>query len=299
MKARDITDLLLLGALWGASFLFTRIAVPEFGPLALVEVRVAVAGLFLGAILAWRRQGLGLSGRWPRMVLLSLCNTAIPFALFAYATLTLTAGFASVVNATAPLWAAAIAVVWLRQHLTAAAWLGLAVGFLGVVVLVSGRLGRAEDVATNGLAIAAGLGATGLYGFAVNYAKKHVAGLSALGLSFATLLISSIALLPGALLTWPATPPSALAWGSAIALAIGCTGLAYLLYYRLIEHVGPARAITVTYLIPVFGVTWGAVFLKETVTLTMLGGGAVILLGVALANGMLRPFWRRRGAVAP
>lgn len=297
MKSRDLFDLLLLGALWGASFLFMRIAVPAFGPVPLVEMRVGMGALFLGGLLLLRPMPLQVRGRGVALTVLALTHMVVPFLLFAYAAKTLNAGYAAIINATAPLWGALIAVLWLRQRLSWGQTLGLLVGFVGVVVLVSGRLARADALATTGLAVAACVGAALLYGFAVNYAKREVAGVPPLQVAFGALAISTVMLLPLSIYTWPATSPNGLEWSSAIALGVASTGLANLLYYRLLERVGPTRAITVTYLIPLFGVTWGALFLGEAVTLTMGLGGAIVLTGVALANGMLNPArWLRRGA---
>ncbi|MBB5015983.1 DMT family transporter [Rehaibacterium terrae] len=302
MKTRDLIDLLLLGALWGASFLFMRLAAPEFGPIALVEMRVGMGALFLGGLVllgsAPRQLLAGLRGRWLPLTVLALTHMVVPFALFAYAALTINAGYAAIINATAPLWAGLIAVLWLRDRLGWGQALGLLVGFAGVVVLVSGKLSGAEARGAAGLAFAACTGAAILYGFAVNYAKRTVAGVPPLLIAFAALSISTLILLPPTVMTWPARTPGAAAWLSAIALGVASTGLANLLYYRLLERIGPARAITVTYLIPVFGVSWGALFLGEAITATMLLGGAVVLLGVALANGLITPALLRRRAPA-
>lgn len=143
MKPRDLLDLLLLAALWGGSFLFMRVAAPEFGPVALALVRVAVAAAFLVAVLAWLGRLDGLRARWAPLAIVGTINSALPFVLFAYATLSVTAGFAAILNATTPMWGALVAWAWLREPLGAARAAGLAVGFAGVLLLVGSRAGTA------------------------------------------------------------------------------------------------------------------------------------------------------------
>lgn len=289
MKPRDLTDFLLLAALWGASFLFMRVAAPAFGAFALVEVRVAIAAAFLLPLLAWRGGLAVLRGRAPTLAIVGVLNSAIPFVLFTYSTLTITAGFASVLNATVPMWAAVVAWLWLRERIRAAQWLGLAIGLAGVVLLVWGRIdlrpGGSQWSVT--LAIGAALLASLSYGVAANYTKRRLAGIDTLAVATGSQIAAALALAPFALATWPITPVDLRDWAAAIALGVACTGLAYLLYFRLIDRVGAMRAASVTFLIPLFGVLWGAVFLSEAITLQMAAGGAVILAGTALALGFV------------
>ncbi len=285
MKTSDLIDLVLLAALWGASFLFMRVAAPEFGPVPLIEIRVAVAALFLLAVLAWRG---GLSGILDKAVPLTVVgaiNSALPFSLFAYATLSLTAGFAAVLNASAPLFGALAAYLWFRETLTPARVLGLGVGFAGVLILVWGKISFKGD--GSGWSMVAALAASLAYGIAANYTKRKLTGVDPVVTATGSQIAATALLLPLAVLYRPATMPSLSSWLSAIALGIACTGIAYILYFRLIANVGPARAIAVTYLVPVFGMVWGLVFLHEAITPNMIAGCAVILLGTALATGTL------------
>lgn len=293
MKRRDLIDLVLLAALWGASFLFTRMAVPAFGAFALAEVRVAVAAAVLLPLLAMRGDFSELRARPGRFVLLGAVNTAIPFALFAWATLSITAGMASILNATAPLFTALIAWLWLREKLSGPQWLGLAVGFAGVLWLAGARTGFGGE--SGRWAIMAGLGATLSYGLSANVAKRHFTGVRPLAVAAGSQTAAALLLAPFALATWPALAPAPRDWAAAIALGVLCTGIAYILYFRLIARVGPAMAVTVTFLIPAFAMLWGGLFLGEQLTAAMLSGCAVILAGTALATGMLRP---RRSAAA-
>jgi drug/metabolite transporter (DMT)-like permease len=286
MTHRDRLELLLLAAIWGASFLFMRIAAPEFGAVALVELRVAIATLFLLGFLVWRG-GVGdmLKLTLPLLVV-GIFGSALPFVLFAYGTLTVTAGTASVVNATAPLFAAMVGYIWLRDRLHPLQSLGLAIGFGGVLLLLWDRI--ALNVEGAALAIAACLGASLSYGVSVNYTKKKLTGVAPIVNATGSQLAAAILLLPLAVHGWPEATVSGRSWYSAIALGIVCTGIAFILYFRLVARIGPAQAITVTYLIPVFGMIWGLVFLHEPISLGMMAACAVIIFGIALATGNIR-----------
>jgi drug/metabolite transporter (DMT)-like permease len=189
-------------------------------------------------------------------------------------------------NATSPLFAAVISFFWLRERLPWLRVAGLVIGFAGVVVLVGGK--PSFEAGGDGWAILAALGASLSYGIAPSYMKRKLAGVSALTVATGSQISAAIVVLPIGVWLWPDRAPSAGAWAAAIALAIACTGLAYILYFRLIANIGPTRAITVTFLIPPFGMLWGASFLGEQVTPPMAAGCAVILLGTALATGFLR-----------
>lgn len=296
MRRRDFADLVLLAALWGASFLFTRVAAPAFGPFALAEIRVAIAAAMLIALLAWRSDLADLRRHGGRFLYLGAVNTAIPFALFAYAALSITAGLASILNATAPLFTALIGSVWLRTRLAPLQWLGMAIGVAGVVLLSA----DSASVTSNGAgwAIGAGLLATASYGLSANVVKRWFTGVRPLAVAAGSQGAAALLLLPFAAATWPAAPVRATDWGAVVALGVLCTGVAYLLYFRLIARVGPASAMTVTFLIPAFAMLWGGLFLGEAVTGPMLAGCAVILAGTALATGLAgglasRLAWRR------
>lgn len=289
MKPREHAELLLLAALWGGSFLFMRIAAGEFGPLALVALRTGVAALMLVPLLAWRG-GLGeLRGRWRAVALVGALNSALPFVAFAYAALAITAGLSSIFNATVPLWGALIARAWLGERLGVPRATGLAIGFAGVLALGWGKASWQGGAVSSAGAIVACLAATAMYGFAAHYTRRRLTGVTPLAVAAGSQLASVVMLAPLAALAWPATAPSPLAWGAALLLGSLCTGVAYVLYFRLIASAGAAQAMAVTYLIPLFGVFWGWLALDEPVTAEMGAGGAAILLGTALATGMLAP----------
>jgi drug/metabolite transporter (DMT)-like permease len=300
MPLTALLDLVLLAALWGASFLFMRIAVPEFGPLPLVAVRVAIAAGVLLALLAWRRQVGSLRAPAGRLLLLGALNSAAPFALLAYATVSVTAGFAAILNATTPLWTALIGALVLRERIGAPAALGLGLGLAGVGVLVWGRIGLQPGSAEWAvlLAVLAALLATAAYGAAAHFARRLAADVTPLTLATGSQVGALVLLAVPAWLHWPAALPGAAAWASVLVLGVGCTALAYLLYFRLIARVGAVRSSAVTFLIPVFAALWGLAVLDEPITPRMLAGGAVILLGTALSLRLL-PLPARTAARPP
>ena len=296
MNPTNIVQLLILAALWGGSFLFIRVGVGDFGVAPLMALRVGIGALFLLIVLVTRRPAREAfhtmrTHAWPLLVV-GILNSAAPFCLFAYAELTLSAGATSVINATTPLWGAIVAFLWLKDRLSALRVAGLAIGFAGVLALVWNQIaapqGGGVTPATTALAATAALGATLLYGIAASYTKRRLTGVDSLTVAAGTMTGATIVLLPFAVFWWPVAPVSGVAWGSVIALGIACTGIAYMLFFHLIAVIGPARAITVTFVIPVFGILWGAIFLAERVSLGMAEACAIIVVGTALATGVVK-----------
>ncbi len=283
MKPRDLFDLLLIGAIWGGAFPLLRVAAPAFGPVALIGVRVAVAAAVLLALL--KSPGRLVQHARPLFVL-AMMNTAIPFTLFAYATLGITAGTASLLNATTPMFGAILAFAVLGERLTGLQVFGIGLGFAGIASIVWKEIGTQADAAA--LSVAAGLVGAALYGAAATYARRRLDGVDPMVVATGSVVGSALVMVPAAVLAWPQQNPGADAWGSAIGLGVFCTALAYLLYFRLLPRVGAARAVTVTFLIPVFGILWSAALLGEPLTGALLLGCAVVLVGTALAMG-LRP----------
>lgn len=293
MKQRDLIDLLLLAAIWGASFLFMRVAAPHFGALPLVFVRVALASLVLLPLLAWQGQGAALKQHWRAIAVVGALNSALPFALFTLAALAINAGLSAIFNATTPLWTALIAWWWLQDRPAPARALGLAIGFAGVLALAAGKasLQPGDHGISPALAIVACLVATAFYGAAANATKRYLTGVPSLALATGSQLAAAVLVALPAWWLWPEVQPSATAWGAAVLLAVLCSGVAYVLYFRLIARLGPAGAASVTFLIPLFAVAWGWAFLDEAPTWGMAAGGAVILLGTALSTGLIAPRW--------
>jgi drug/metabolite transporter (DMT)-like permease len=286
MMNRDMAGLVLLAALWGGSFLFMRVAVPELGAFALIALRLALAALVLlpvlllrGGLPLWRQH-------WLRIAVVGIFLSALPFCLIAWASLSLPAGVASVLNATTPLMTALWAIPLVGERMTLPRASGLLLGLAGVLVLMLGR-GATFDVQSL-LPVLAMLGATACYGWSGHMARRWLPGLPPLVTATGSLFSGAVLVTPLALLNLPAQPPSPMVWGAVLLLALGCTSLAYLIFYRLIDRLGATRASSVTYLVPVFGVLWGAIFLHEQVGLLMLLGGLLILGGVLLLG------WRRQ-----
>ena len=289
MKTNDLAELVALAAIWGASFLFMRLGAHEFGPVALGAVRVAGAALVLMPLLHWRGQMGELRRHWRAIVVVGATNSALPFLFFSYAALAISAGLSSIFNASAPLWGALVAWCWLRDRPTLPRTLGLAIGFAGVVGLAWEK--ASFKPGGSGWAIVACLAAALCYGFSANFTRKRLQGVAPMAVAAGSQFAAALLLALPALWWWPATAPSARAWLMVALLAVLCTGLAYLLYFRLIAHVGADNAIAVTFLIPAFAVLWGWLFLAEALTPAMAIGCAVILLGTALATGVLAPRW--------
>ncbi|WP_321909085.1 MULTISPECIES: DMT family transporter [unclassified Paraburkholderia] len=296
MNPIELVQLVILAALWGGSFLFIRVGVTDFGVAPLMALRVGIGALFLLLVLFSRRPAREALGTlreraWPLFVV-GILNSAAPFCLFAWAELTLSAGVTSVINATTPLWGAVVAYVWLKDRLSGLRVVGLAIGFAGVLALVWDQVvTHAGDGASSTSAVLAALAAlvaAALYGVAASYTKRHLTGADPLTVAAGTMTGATLVLAPIALVTWPAAPVSLHAWGAVLGLGVACTGVAYLLFFRLIAAVGPARAITVTFVIPIFGILWGALFLGERVSMGMVEACAAILVGTALATGFVK-----------
>lgn len=285
-KTLDVVELLALGALWGTSFLFMRMAAPEFGAVSLVALRVTIAAIFLLPILLYTASLKPVRERAGDVLLMGFFNSALPFTLFTYATLFLTAGYTAVINSTAPLFTALVAFAWVGERLSRIGLAGLLLGMVGVVVLVWDKL--QTDLSGAGLAIAAGLGGAFSYGIAGNFARIRLPGLGSLELATGSQIAASILLLPLCIAFWPAEMPSLRAWLAVLALGIPCTGIAYILFFRLLVRLGPARAVTVTYIVPISAMIAGALVLDEVVTHQMLAGCGLILLGTGLATGVIR-----------
>lgn len=285
MTPRDLLDLTLLAALWGGSFLFMRYAVPDFGVVPLIWLRVALASICLLPLLLLKRQFGALRQQAGALTVMGLFNSGLPFLLIAWATLSITAGLASIMNAMTPVFTALIGALWLGDRLDGRRSLGLLLGLAGVALLAADKADFRPG--GSGWAIVAMLLATACYGFAANHTRRYLQGVPALVNATGTQLVSALVLLPPALWSWPERMPGLGPWLAALVLGVACSALAYLLFFRLIARVGASRAVTVTFLVPVFGTLWGALFLGEPVTASMLAGGAVVLLGTGLATGVI------------
>lgn len=285
MKAKDGAMLLALSAIWGGAFLFMRVGAPVLGPIALIQARVAIAGVTLLLCGLALRKGLDLRARWRQYLVVGILNSAIPFTLIATAELKLTAGLAAILNATSPLFGAVIAALWLKEALTLKKVVGLLLGLVGVALVV-GWSPLPFSLALV-LSVAASLTAAVFYGVASVYTKAHVQGASPLALSTGSQLGAALFLIPFTAVVPPQHAPSAQVLLAVVSLGVVCTALAYLLYFRLIANIGPTRALTVTFLAPVFGIFWGVLLLREPLTWTTVLGFGIILIGTGFVTGVL------------
>ncbi len=288
MKPIHYGALLILGAVWGASFLFIGVAVPEFGPLRLMFARVLIAGLILLVVarLTQRqtslRETLQLRENWRKYLIVGLLNSALPFTLIAFSELRLTVSLAAILNSTTPLFTALVAAAWGSEQLTGRKVMGVFLGVAGVAVLVGG----APLTLDRGIlmAVLASLLAALSYGVATVYAAKHISGLPAAYASTTQLLAAAVWLAVPAAVAAPIRP-SPVAIGALAALILVSTTFAYLLYFFLLRNVGPTRTASVTFLVPVFGSLWAILFLHESFSPGMLLGLAIILVSVGLVTG--------------
>lgn len=304
MSVGDWLEMLLLSAVWGASFLFLRMAAPQVGPVAVAAFRITGAALVLLPLVIWRGQWQHFSGRWGTLLVACLLSCVLPFVGLSRAAQTLPAGPLSVLNATTPMWVALLGWAFFGEPMGWRRVLGLSLGLAGVAWLAqhrSGGLSQPLDLTAVGMA----LGSTWLYALAIHHSRHFLKGLAPLAVSAGILLCGALLLFVPAL-AWGPQPSSAAGepphlaafasaaalqawsevpaqvWWALAALAALCTGLAYALFYRLIDRIGATRAVSVTFLIPPFAMLWSHLWLDEAVSVNMLVGAGVVLAGTLL-----------------
>ncbi|WP_404345090.1 DMT family transporter [Vreelandella aquamarina] len=293
MSSADALRLVLLSSLWGLSFIFMRVAAPEFGAVPLVLVRMGIGALLLLPLLLslhylrliWQHKG--------PLLLLGIVNHVLPFSLLALATTRLEAGFTSLINATTPIFTALLGAAFFATPIQRQQYVGLALALLGVYILSANRLDF--GLGGDGWFIIAVLGATFCYGIAGNYSKTRLSHLPTRVLAAGSSAMSALVLLIPGIWLWPSEPVSTLAWGNALALAMLSTTLAFLLYFGLLASAGATATSTVTFLVPVSALLWGYLLLDETLSLQVVAGMVITLLGTAIATKLLR--FRPRGAL--
>ena len=283
MSPRDVVALTVLGALWGASFLFIRVAVPSLGPVLLMELRLGIAAATLAIIAAAVGRLPKARARWKQFLFLGAVNAAIPFTLIAAAEIYLTASLAAILNSTTVMFTAIVSAVWMGDPLTARKAVGIVLGIFGVAALVGW-----DPVELNWavlLSVAAILGASLSYAVGAVYVKRAFGGVPPLAMATGQLSAGAVVLLPLAAVSLPGEGPPFAAAISVLGLALLSTAVAYMLYFRLIENVGPTSTVTVTLLVPVFGLLFGVVLLGEPFGLGTLAGLGIVLFSVALVTG--------------
>jgi len=286
MRPRDVIELLLLSVLWGGAYLFTRAAVPAFGPAPLVSMRLGIAALILLPIVFYR-------GGWPQLraspralFMVGVPFTALPFMLMTWGALHITAGLSAVLNATAPMFAALVAHFVLKERLGAWRAGGLLMGFVGVLILMSSG-NVSLKTAEGPLAVLAVLGTAMIWSVGASYTRRKMAGVDPMVTTAGSLAAASLFLAPLAWATWPSTPPSARAWAEMAFLGIASSALGMWMYFRLLRRIGTVPAMSVTFLSPLVAMVSGALYLGEAITLQMVAGCAVVLLGTALSLGLI------------
>ena len=276
MRSADLIRLISLAAIWGASFLFMRVLAPVVGVLWSAEVRVGLAGIALLIMMYVTGRAMNFRENWKSFLILGTINSALPFALYSYAALSIPAGYSAIVNATSPLWGAVMGAAFLDERLTLRKMAGMAIGVLGVAFLV--RLGPVEFNSKLVLAVLACVGATLCYAIVGVYTKKKLTGITPMQMATGSQVGAAFVLLP----FLPLAPVQGEITASiamvGIALALLCSAVAYLIYFRLMADLGPTKALTVTFLIPLFALLWGYLFLNEHITVnTAIGCAGVVL----------------------
>ena len=280
---RTPLELTVLGAIWGGSFLFMRVAAADFGPFPLVEARLGLGALILLPFL-WRARAQFTWALWLRIAGIAAINSVLPFALFAWGAERALAGIGAITNAMTVMFTALVAFLFYSERIGPRRLIGLVGGFVGVAILASGKTAGASVWP----AALAGTTASLLYGFGINLVRHNLTGYPSAAIAAATLLSGTVLLAPLAIYSWPHHPIGAASWVSALLLGVLCTGVAFVFYYRLIARVGAPRTATVTYLIPLFGVVWAWLVLGEPLTVSMALAGALILAGVAISQRATR-----------
>jgi drug/metabolite transporter (DMT)-like permease len=287
VRPRDVVELCVLALLWGSAYLFIRAAVPEFGPVPLMALRLGISAIVLSPLLLLGGRSQGLRRARGPIVTQGVLMTALPFVILAWAALSLSAGLSAILTATSPLFAALIARIWLGERIGPWRMVGLVIGFAGVGVLMWG--GVSFKAGGTGWALVAVLFTSMIWGFAGHYTRRRLGGLSPAAVSVGTLGVASLVLAPLAVLTWPAQPPSLRAWLEVAFLGVASSGLGYVIYNRLLRNIGAIRATSVTFLNPPVAMIAGVLYLGEPITLQMVAGTVVILAGTGLALGLVGP----------
>lgn len=277
LKLVDYAALISLGAIWGASFLFMRIAAPEMGAIGLVTVRMVSAALFLSPLLFFKEYPKIIIKNWKWLLSVAILSNVAPFALLAFSSTRLEAGFTSLLNATVPVWTALIGFSLFANKISRQQFFGLFLAFLGVFTLSANRMSFSAD--GPGWAILAGLLATFCYGLSIHIVKRHLSEVPPMAISLGAVSLSALILVVPGYLYWPDAEITTIAWASSITLGMLCTGLAFLIFFPLIKRTGPMISASITFLVPIFAITWGVILLDEVLTSRMILGMLLTFLG--------------------
>ena len=279
MESKDWFLLTTLAAIWGSAFMFIKISAVDFGPILLVTLRLLIAGLVFMPLLLRKKYRLLFKSHLPGIIIIAIFSNALPFTLFAFASLGATSNMLGILNGTTAFLTTVIAYFWLNESISSKQIIGLCLGFLGVIILVNPANGSSTVVAS----MCALLGSL-CYAFNGNYLEKFHSNSNKKVLIGWSMLFGGLFMTPFAFFNLPDAIPNLNSFLALLWLAVVSTGIGYLGYIRLINRIGAVKTSTLTYLLPVFSIIWGAIFLQEKITLIILGGFLFVMMGMYFAN---------------
>jgi drug/metabolite transporter (DMT)-like permease len=279
MELKNWILLILLGAVWGSAFMFIKISADDFGPILLVNLRLLLAGALFLPFLLRKKYLAHFKSHFPGILILSIFSNAFPFTMFSYASLGATSNMLGILNGTTAFMTMVVAYFWLKESITPKQIFGIILGFLGILVLVNPANGSAT-IGASGFALVGALS----YSFSGVYIQKYQLNANKFVLIGWAMLFGGLLLTPLSFFNLPDQMPDSNAIAALLWLGIVSTGIAYLGYIRLIEQIGAVRTSTVTYLLPVFSIIWGSIFLQEKITWIIFGGFIFVMIGMYFAN---------------
>jgi len=279
MELKNWILLILLGAVWGSAFMFIKISADDFGPILLVNLRLLLAGALFLPFLLRKKYLAHFKSHFPGILILSIFSNAFPFTMFSYASLGATSNMLGILNGTTAFMTMVVAYFWLKESITPKQIFGIILGFLGILVLVNPANGSAT-LGASGFALVGALS----YSFSGVYIQKYQLKANKFVLIGWAMLFGGLLLTPLSFFNLPDQMPDNNAIAALLWLGIVSTGIAYLGYIRLIEQIGAVRTSTVTYLLPVFSIIWGSIFLQEKITWIIFGGFIFVMIGMYFAN---------------
>jgi|TARA_S200000501_G_scaffold350655_1_gene367864 drug/metabolite transporter (DMT)-like permease len=279
MELKDWILLTALAAIWGSAFMFIKISAVDFGPILLVTLRLLIAGLVFMPFLLRKKKRSLFKSYLPAILIIAIVSNAIPFTMFAYASLGATSNMLGILNGTTAFLTTVIAYFWLKESVSLKQIVGLLLGFIGVLILVNPSNGSTTFIAS----MCAMIGSL-CYAFNATYLQKYHSNSDKIVLIGWSMLFGGFFMIPLASFNLPDAIPDTNSILALFWLAVISTGLGYLAYVRLIDRIGAVKTVTLTYLLPVFSIIWGAIFLQEKITSIILGGFIFVMMGMYFAN---------------
>ena len=279
MESKDWLLLITLAAIWGSAFMFIKISAVDFGPILLVALRLLIAGLVFMPLLLRHKYRLLFKSHLPGIFIIAIISNALPFTLFAFASLGATSNMLGILNGTTAFITTVIAYFWLNESISTKQVIGLGLGFIGILILVNPANGSTTILAS----ICALIGSI-CYAFNATYLQKYHSNSNKKVLIGWSMLFGGLMMMPIAAFNLPNALPSINSFLALLWLAVVSTGIGYLVFVRLIDKIGAVKTATLTYLLPVFSIIWGAIFLEEQITLIIFGGFIFVMMGMYFAN---------------